>query len=861
MSTLTAYLANLLPWPRPTIGETSTVKHRVPAATAARANLVAAPDGTWACFVLGDCEHEGASGEERDSRIADLVARLVDLTHDRVWLRGTSQEWSAQDHYDALTVRYPNLLPDRVGARTADDMLRTAAVYPEAIGAAETVNVIAVRFTRRSIAREHLHYITAATPPAAPLGIIGEDRESYRRVAAVVARAGLVADPMSEAGVEWLCESSLTLGHDNGVVGDPTSEDADPGTPARVSVAGDPYDPTLAVTAIRGSEFHTRHITLRHLDKVRPWDTNTRWPLFGWLNARAVEWVACFDVWSGDDVAPVAKKWAKVAREREKHDDVHGVPLDEGVTAAVDRSREIVAEVEHGDVEDATRVWGRVMVAISGDTREDCIAAATEFCSDASRYMKSPFVADFGMDADRWLFLPGEPWPKFEKKDAGHVLHWTAAALAACGPGVTGRAGDQVGFPLGPMAGSASVYRWHPHAGPESDQPGTFAIIGQQGCGKTSLAGGICDWTASLGIATRVFDPSGKMGRLAVTPHLRADATEFPLTTAGKPGILMPHYLDLDPKRSFYPDGPDGDEEWADAVAGTRAVRMDRAIDATMMLLPYALTSQDRDVLSIVEAAVAKVGGGYGTHSREIIDAIRGESQRGSEIAGLLETRAALPDGLLIFPDRDVSDAVLDRITADSALAVITTPGLVLPETSDRSAWTRENHRAALICTLGWQLAVRDAWASQDPTTVWVDELGVLMDGVASIASGVKRASFDSRKVDLAIGFGAQTASPFHRIDPEVEGLIGTAFIGHTSSKVTARAALPLMGVEEGQGWEGRITGLPSTGDSRSFIVCGLDGRPREVAIDQQWWHPDLVAAVNTTPPAHVATIPDRLRA
>ena len=101
-------------------------------------------------------------------------------------------------------------------------------------------------------------------------------------------------------------------------------------------------------------------------------------------------------------------------------------------------------------------------------------------------------------------------------------------------------------------------------------------------------------------------------------------------------------------------------------------------------------------------------------------------------------------------------------------LAVITTPGLTLPETTDRAAWTRDHHRAALICSLGWQLAVRDAWASQAPTTVWVDEMGVLMHGVASIGASIKRASTDSRKVNLAAGFASQTGEAFRRIDPDL---------------------------------------------------------------------------------------------
>ena len=90
-----------------------------------------------------------------------------------------------------------------------------------------------------------------------------------------------------------------------------------------------------------------------------------------------------------------------------------------------------------------------------------------------------------------------------------------------------------------------------------------------------------------------------------------ATITAALIGTAAQPGMLMPHFLDLDPKRAFYPPGADGDEEWADAVAGVKAVRMDRAIDATLLALPYELVSTDASVRSLVEEAVTSVGGQF----------------------------------------------------------------------------------------------------------------------------------------------------------------------------------------------------------------------------------------------------------
>lgn len=834
-------------------------RHHRPSTTAAHSNLITGRDGTWAFFALADTEHEGRLGEDRDSDLLDTVNRLVDLTGHRVWLRGTSQDVNPLDHLDAWEARYPNPLPDRPGARTRADLLAYASGLPVANDSGRTLVVLGVRFTRTRHTVDNLARILNDTPPPPPLGEVADDRATYRHFLRSLDGEGLHARPLTETAVQWVTETSHALGHRRGHIPD------GPITWRTVSVTAEPYAPTFTSHAIGGddNQASTRHVTIRHLGMMRGFDTDTRWPLFGWLNAQRVEWAACFDVHDGDTVAPVARAWRKTARDTAEHDTAHGVDIDDGTLEGIDRATQVVSETTHGEEGEAARVWGRVVVAVAGDTPTEALDEADRLTSTARRHQHAPLEADHGQAEDRWLFLPAEPWGVLDAS-APHLRRWPLSMLAATGPAVTGHAGDDTGIPLGGIAGSASTYMWDPHGGPRMGRPGTWVVIAEQGGGKSSLASLVCDWSWSNGVATRIWDPSGMMGRLARMPHAADDVVEFPLSTAGKPGMLMPHFLDLDPKRVFYPAGPDGDEEWADAVAGVKAVRMDRAIDATLLALPYELVTADASVRSIVEEAVAAVGGDYGTHSREIIDALARCGDRGRELARMLTARAVLPDGAMVFPDRDVSDTVLDRITSDSVGVVITTPGLSIPQSPDRSTWQREHHRAALVQTLGWQLAVRDAWASQDPTTVWVDELAVLMaGGIESVRSSLLRAAVDSRKVALSIGFGAQTPGPVYAIDSDVDNLIGSAFIGRVPAINTARACLPLLGVPDGHGWAERITRLPS-GGVREFAVSGWQrepSQPRQVLVDQSWWHADLLAAANTTPPSVEAVIPDRIHA
>jgi len=356
-------------------------------------------------------------------------------------------------------------------------------------------------------------------------------------------------------------------------------------------------------------------------------------------------------------------------------------------------------------------------------------------------------------------------------------------------------------------------------------------------------------WSAVNGVPATAFDPSGLMTSMAKTRALSDVSSVFPLTTAGKPGILMPHYLELDPKRTDFED----DEDWADAMRGAAGARVDRAIDATLMCLPWRMVRDSPYVSQLVESACASVGGQYGTHSREIIDAVRREGERGAEIAAMLEARARMPDGSMIFPERDEDDEILNRLGRDSLFTLVTMPGLSLPTTADRDLWTREEHRAILIASLGWRLAVRNAWANRSMKTVWVDEMGILMGGFSSVQSDIVRLAYDTRKYSISAGFAAQTGGPIQAIDPDIAGIAGTTFLGRSRGDVSS--SLRLLGVEAGHGWEESEASLPDSEDAREFIVSGWDGRVRRVAVDRAWWDVDLAERLNTTPRVPVAPV------
>ena len=81
---------------------------------------------------------------------------------------------------------------------------------------------------------------------------------------------------------------------------------------------------------------------------------------------------------------------------------------------------------------------------------------------------------------------------------------------------------------------------------------------------------------------------------------------------------------------------------------------------------------------------------------------------------------------------------------------------------------------------------------------------------------------------------------------------------------VVTGVGLPLMGITEtGTGWADRAAALPygPGATTRRMVVSGWDRRVAEVTVDRSHMHPDLLRALDTTPPHKRVTIRDRVRA
>lgn len=62
--------------------------------------------------------------------------------------------------------------------------------------------------------------------------------------------------------------------------------------------------------------------------------------------------------------------------------------------------------------------------------------------------------------------------------------------------------------------------------------------------------------------------------------------------------------------------------------------------------------------------------------------------------------------------------------------------------------------------------------------------------------------------------------------------------------ETAARAGLPLLRLRDDSGYHHAITRL----EPGEFLVRDWHARVRKIRVDRDWWHPDLRAALDTTP-------------
>lgn len=816
-------------------------------ATLAHRHLLVTLDGTWAWYVLGEVDWLFKPAADREAILTQLTSRLADLTGSRITYRVTSAPFNRAQWVARLGRDFPEgvRLPDRPDSTTMADLVDAAQEHMLALGARSTAVVLGVRITTEKLDKDELRRVLSPDVQVGRFGDLEDTRRHLATVTGIIAKHGLDGAPISSKALGWLIHASIGMGLPVPPVllngrRDGWEEDEMAGFTAGVTVTARPYAGTTTVHATRNGAATTAHVVVLHVVKFEPRpDAGQLSPWMAWFQTLPypVEVLASFDLIPPRELRKQAEQDRLLAENIIDHYREHRQTPPAHTQRAHQRAAEIEDEVTTGG-RTAARARGVVMVAVTGDTEDDALYRANDLASLAAEQGMT-LVQGSGQYASMRAFIPGEPVTR-----TGYITQPPLDFLAAGVPNASTRAGDGTGFLVGSVAGGHDVMLHDLWGGAARDRSNLEVTGGEPGAGKSSKGAILLDWSTRCGVQSIGFDPSDQWKRLCDLPHLRQDARHLDLFSARR-GILTPSLLVVDPNRRDSLSGV----EFRELVTQAEQERMDLTIDTFRELLPFGMVAGDTTgrIIGSIETAVGKVGGGYGVDPWEVVDELSRMGDVGREVAERLTTRAELRDGRLIFPARGhVDDEEQHAVLSSAVLTIITLKGLTLPpkDNPHRATWSRAQNSALAVLNLSSRLALRAMYADKARKSIQMDEMSIVTGGAGgSFAPFMTRASVDSRKWNTNVGLYFQSPRMLLDIDPEIDNLIGSAWIGRMAEK-TAVAALDLLRVEKGIGFEKDIAAL----DQGEFMVRDWLGRVRKVRVDRDWWDLDTLAAIDTNP-------------
>ncbi|MFI5752451.1 ATP-binding protein [Streptomyces sp. NPDC051644] len=566
------------------------------------------------------------------------------------------------------------------------------------------------------------------------------------------------------------------------------------------------------------------------------------------------------DVRDSTESANEISRQLDAVRHQWSHHREHNVQPPISLQRQAQTGQHIEDDIRHGAAGMSTRTKGWYRLAIAApdqDTLNDRIQQVKE--------LLEPHILVAHPHGQYHLareFVPGEPLAT----DA-YARRMPVRTLGGSLPAVTSDIGDRLGFNLGYTSGaSRRPVMWHPwHSMEVREANGLTVLLGTQGSGKTALGGATVFHTAMMGVPWVVLDPSGPMRRLCELPELRPYSKAIDLMRA-EPGTLNPFRLLPDPdEKHFTAEAYRDDDDPAAAarqafdmeMRRTTRMRTTLATDILLMLLPKEIASSAQTHL-VMQQAVDRVDASVHGSPREIINALHkletSLHDHAQSIAGMLESAAETPQGQLIFPSAHGDDTYSTR---HWRLLVFNLKGLALPsEDTNASDWSVEERLSMPMLHLA-------AWYTQ--SRIYDRDLGerkgLMMDEAHDfqrVSSGrelLRKTGRDSRKHNLRALISTQDGQD--ALTAGIDNWINSVFVGRTVGKDAQAAALKLLKIEGGNGYEEMLAGLSPhargqqtrRGD-REFIFSDGSGAVERITVPLRH-RPALLNALDTTPRGH----------
>ncbi|MFC9068718.1 ATP-binding protein [Streptomyces harbinensis] len=802
---------------------------------------------------------------DRNWLITAHATRLAELTGRRIHLRITHRpypvhRWAEALHHATLDPlpgweRYLEEEQRKIARLPLDDKI---VYYGVRVGRLSSAGRSSARLMRSAITRE-------SSAIADQAGIV--DR--------IMAAPGMDARPADPAAMDWLLTRSIGLGLPAPVVlprpsGVWTPEDIAEWTEGIEWTAPDPYSPHIKVSGERDGQRVERYVTVTTLGQMDlpaipesgygPWlQRLDRLPF-------PAEVSATIDVRDGKEAnREVLDQLARVQAQRDHH-------AEHRVAEPMSLARQgALGQIIEDDVRSnfsglSTRVQCWVRIAVSGRDPEETRARVRMLTEEYTP--RVTVVRPAGQYTLAREFIPSEPLAV-----DSHKRRMPVTTLAGALPAASAEVGDRHGPNLGFTSGiTRRPVMWHPWRSQEvRESSGLTPVVGSLGAGKTVLCGQIVYNTSRMGVPWVVLDPSGPVTRLCSLPELRPYSKAIDLMRA-EPGTLNPFRIIPDPDPAHYrPDAEEyrnesdpqsaAEDAYRSAVANAQSQRKTLCMDVMSGLLRSQITDSEMTQRAL-HLAARRVDATTHASPRDFLTALRqlegSLEEHARDIAELLEAAAELPQGQLIFPRVEAGD---DRYqSAHHRLVVMSMRGLTLPtEGSSRAEWSlEEQYSMPLLYLAGWyaQRSVYDRPMS-DRKGLWLDECHEMLR-VSSGRALLRKTGRDSRKHNVRALYGTQDAGDI--LTADISNWVDSVFVGRTVGAEAQAAALRLLGIDPGNGYESVLAGLSQRTrgsdqrrGSREFIWSDGDGGIERITVTLDH-RPQLRDALDSTANPHKRT-------
>ena len=669
-------------------------------------------------------------------------------------------------------------------------------------------------------------------------------------IAEDLAAAGMQARPARAQELAWLIYRSVGIGltppdHFPGDVGpDDIAEFAE-----FTDWDRGPYDSTTKITDRRtGRSVHVAVLTFGRMEPLSIPERHQPWLHLSDQADYPVEVSSRFSVLPAEAASGSIQHRLRVLRAQQREYDAHGLDQPLELERLATRAAAVSDEIDTGLPAASIRIHGWHRLAVYGDTEKECLARVRDLTRLHNQQLHASLAHPRGQLALLREFIPGEPTAK-----TGHMRRMSARMFAAGVPMATAKVGDNRGDLIGYTAtsGERPVF-FDPHFPMEvRERSGLTVFVSEPGGGKSTLMGALGYLNARRGVRVTLMDPSGPLARICSMPELAPYSRVINLTGSQR-GTLAPYAMIPTPRRTDFPDGPDGDIEFGNAVITAEAERELLVLDICHMLLP-AQVVVEKETTTALRAALRMVPPKASSTIDDVITMLYDQNDIGSPahiIADLLRDMERLPMGKLFFGRPPAG-----TLSADSALTVISMAGIRLPNfQTDRRYWSLEETLAVPALHLANLLAVRRSYSGdmQARKLVGLDEIHI-MSGWDSGRAFLDRLARDSRKWNIAAIAASQ--NPRDILLLAMQNLVTSVFVGRIAEdQEIASEALRLLGIVTGHGYEATLAGLSQYSKTntdrlgyREFVMRDVDDRVQKVRIDISHI-PGLLAALNTTP-------------